>query len=202
MKYQGQLAQVAIRLFDTLGVPVTGVLYSAVTAKIWKAGTLGFVPKTLASADWLELGYGIYIINFSPTDMNTLSTFAYYLTGAGFVPYWNTFDVTPAPLSLLANTPLCVVTGNVVDLGGQSFSDQNQNLVISFRIANVPQSVGGTSIVSSKLLTTTTDAFGNFSVAILQGAVVIVEIAPLGLRQKITIPATTSATLLSLLPPF
>lgn len=201
-KYQGQVANVAVRLLDGSGNPVTGVLYSGVTVKYAKAGATSFSTKVLASADWTELGYGIYVLNFSPTDMSTLGTFVYYLSGSGFVANWSTFDVSPVPLSLLANTPLCVVSGNVVDLGGQAYSDQSQNLVISFRVASVPQQVGGTSIVSSKLLTTTTDAYGNFSVAILQGAIVIVEIDPLGIRQKITIPAQTSATLLSLLPPF
>jgi len=201
--FQGQSHWELVYAGDPVsGAPITGLLFSAVSVSYLYGGATVFVPKTLLASDWTEIGGGYYFLQFKAADLTQLGSLAFVVTNAAIKPIYHSFDVDPAPIGLLAQPPLCVITGNVVDLAGRSFSDQNQSLAISFRIATVPQQVGGTSLISSRLITTTTDAYGNFSVALLQGALVFVEVDPLGLKQRFTVPTNQStATLLSLLPP-
>lgn len=199
--FAGQVHWENFYLSDSLGNPVTGLLYSAMTVQYRYAGTTPLLTKVLAAADWDEYGGGYYFLRFNPADIPNVGTVGYTVSGGTALPNIEDFDVDPAPLSLLANPPLCVITGNIVDLAGRSFSDQNQSLTITFKPISVPQQVGNASLISSRLITTITDAFGNFSIALLQGATVIVEAPALGLRQQFTVPALSNAALLSLLPP-
>lgn len=181
---------------------VTGLLFSDLVVGYLLGGATTYTPKVLTSADWTELGVGSYFLRFTATELAHVNGLAFKATNAAIRPIIGNFDVDPAPLSFLASAQTCIVTGNVIDLAGRALSDQNQSLTISFRVSKVPQQVGGQSIISSRLITTTTDCFGNFSVALLRGAKVVMEADPLGLKQQFTVPDQSSATILACLPPF
>jgi hypothetical protein len=198
-KYLGQPAEVSLQL-TLAGVPVTGVLFSAVTVTVRPPLGTAFVPKVMTALNWMELGAGIYVLTFSPADMALPGEFVYGVAGGAFDFQWGSINVIPPPPAIIATPPVCVITGNVIDLEGRSFWDA-QALTVTFRPVQMPQQSGNTSLITSRPIVTTTDAYGNFSVPLLQGSTVLVEVAALGLRQQFVVPALTTATLLSLLPP-
>jgi len=194
-KFQNRSAESVVELKKD-GAPVSGVLKPALTVQVRKAGTSSFSFKTLASDDWAELGYGLYALKWSASDMNTLGEFVFRLASSTSDPYLGIFSVVPAPLGILASPGVCIVSGNIVDIGGNASHSQQ----VSFRASQFPASAGP-SLIAGGYLTTTPDAYGNFSVALLQGRSVVVEIAQSGLKHTITVPSQPSASLLDLLPP-
>lgn len=197
MALQGRAWETTVRLMDS-GLPVTGVLFSAVSVKFRRSGESSFTTKTLIITDWEELSNGFYALVWSESDMADLGEFRYFLAPAtsGFDEVTGTFDIDPVPLSVLAAPEVCIVSGNVVHLNG----DPATCTAVVFRIVKTP-SVVSSSLVDGSLLRTTPDAFGNFSVVLLRGKKVIVEIERSGIKHTITVPEQATADLVDLLPP-
>ena len=129
--------------------------------------------------------------------MDTLGEFSF----RSLCPYANEerfekFDIEPAPLGGDAQAPVCIVTGNLVDIGG----DPSHSCQVVFRPQYVP-GVAGYSLISADLIRTYPDAFGNFSVKLLRSSQVLVEIAGAGIKNLITVPDAPTANLIDLLPP-
>lgn len=195
--YQGQIYYAPVKL-TLSGTPVTGVLYSALTLKYWQAGQISFTTTAVLIANWTELGDGWYVLTLPATLTNTIGAFYFSLSGTGFDTYENsTLTVEAPPVSTALTPTTCAVTGNVVDLGGLPGQGQR----ITFRIVSVPYKTVAGSLIAADRVNTTPDAYGNFSVALIYGATVIVEIESAGINHQIVIPSQSSATLLSLLPP-
>lgn len=182
------------------GDPVLDVTFDEPTLRTCYAPA-ALAPRVIVTEDWSELGGGYYLLRFTEDDLTDIGKFAYRLTSVGIVPIYGAFDVDPAPLSFLASPAVCIVSGNVLDLSGKAPADQNQSMLISFRTTRVPQQVSGLSLLSARLITTTTDAYGNFSVALLRNAEAIFEADSLGLKQQITVPDQETANIIDLLPP-
>jgi len=179
------------------GVPATGINYTQVLVKYKRFGDTAFSTRTLQNGDLIELGNGFYTLKWPATFTNTLGTFMYKMTSVLFDNFlYDTFDVDPQPLAFNVPPDICVVSGNVIDIGG----NPAQNVRVSFRVPEFPLIVG-TSIVDANRIYTVPDALGNFSVSLLQGQVVIVEVERTGIQVQVTIPMTSTATLASLLPP-
>lgn len=179
------------------GTPVTGVLYSAITVKYKKYAQTSFTTRTLVSADWTELGNGYYLLVWESAFLNILGPFVFTLTGGSFNnQVFLEFDVDPQPASFFAPANTCLVSGNIVDIGGRP----SQHNRISFRAPEFPVAIGG-SIIDANKVFTEPDGLGNFSVALIQGQNVVVEIDRTGIYAQITIPMASSANLTDLLPP-
>jgi hypothetical protein len=118
------------------------------------------------------------------------------ITGAGlFNQVFGEFDVDPQPVSFLTPPDLCVVTGNITDIGGKP----GIHRTVSFRPPEFPVIVG-TTVVDADKVYTNPDYMGNFSVALIQGQTVLVEIDRTGIYTQITIPMAPTANLTDLLP--
>jgi hypothetical protein len=177
-------------------VPALGVTYDLLNVKASKNGGL-FAAKEVTEEGWRDLEDGYYSILWSESDMDTMGEFYWVMDipslGVGFR---GSFDVDPAPFYIDSTAPTCVVTGNIVDIGG----DPLVLNVLSFRPRNVP-GAAGQSFVASGHIRTSTDAYGNFSVKLLRSAIVLVEIENAGIRHLITVPDEPTAALIDLLPP-
>jgi hypothetical protein len=194
--FQGSSYEATIYL-SLLDVPATSIAYSAVTLAIHKPGQSSFSSSTLLTANWRNLGNGIYAITFPSANLDTLGRFTYTLTGAGFDNFiFDSFDVEPVPLALLAQVDTCIVSGNIIDIGG-SFQHRQ---CISARVPTFPAQAG-TSLIAADPIKTYPDAFGNFQLVLIQGQTVIVEIENAGIYNQITVPMVSTANLLDLLPP-
>jgi len=180
-------------------LPVLGVLPEQAAVSMRRTGTYEFEIKTLDEDNWKDLGNGYYAVVWGESNTGSLGEFYYILETTGAVPFSyieGSFSIEPVPLSVLIAPGKCVISGNIVDIGG----DVGTESWINFRIAKTP-SVAGTSIVEGKLLRTVPDVFGNFSVVLLRGKKVIVEIPQSGLKHTITVPDQETANLVDILPP-
>lgn len=196
---QGRAFETVVRLQTALLVPVTGVLFSQVAVSMRKTGTYAFAVKTLTALNWKEIGLGYYAVIWSEGDMGALGDF-YYTVSQNGGPTFNYveghFSVDPVPLSTLVAPERCVVSGNIIDIGGEVGTES----WITFRIAKTP-SVSGASMIEGKIIRTVPDVFGNFSVTLLRGKKVVVEIPQSGLKHTITVPDQETASLVDILPP-
>ena len=190
--YQNQSTEVIVKA--TLGgVPVTGLLSSNFTLKYWKNGASSF---TVFTTTITEIGYGNYKILIPSTLVDTLGDWLLRVEGSLFDTFELKYSVESAPTSILASPSLCIVSGNIIDIGGEA----SLNKAITCRIVNVPKK-SGTSLVSVDRLSTVPDALGNFSFALIRGITVVIEIPSTGIRQQILVPNASSAQLIDLLPP-
>lgn len=179
------------------GVPVTGILPAGVTAKYRRAGDTALQTKALTASDWVEIGNGLYVIKWTTSEMRAVGPFLFQLSGgSSFDSFYDGFDVLPYPVGSVITPTKCIVTGNVMDLGGTP----DQDMQIKFRIAKYPASFQG-AIAGGKPIFTTPDPLGAFSVSLLRGAIVIVTMEGAGLKQQFVVPDQDSAALLDLLPP-
>lgn len=65
-------------------VPAVGITNSNVSVKYKKTGQTSFQTLTVTTLNWIEIGNGFYTLVFSPIETDTVGTFAYNATGAGF----------------------------------------------------------------------------------------------------------------------
>jgi len=198
MALQGQLTE-RTYLLKLSNVPVTGIVFGAVTVKLKKFGDVAFATKTMTAPDWVELGNGYYTLKLSPTDMDTVGTIAILVSGLAFdAPAMDQFSVDPVTIPVLAAGPdLCVLSGTVKNLSG--LSPIQTKVVV--RPVEFPAKYG-LNVLAADATWTYLDAYGTFSLALVQGSTVIVEIERAAIRHQINIPYTPTANLLDLLPPF
>ena len=175
--------------------PALGITYDMVSVTVSKDGN-DFVEKIVTEDGWKDLGGGYYSLLYTEADLDTVGElFAIIDIPSLGVGVWDNFDVDPVPFHLDNDSPVCVVSGSIVDIGGES-----QPTGIDFRPRTIPV-IAGRSLVSANLIHTTTDAYGNFSVKLLRRAKVLVEIESAGIRYLIDVPDLPSASLIDLLPP-
>jgi hypothetical protein len=199
MAVKGIPRKSVVRLFYNIGYgiqPAVGVSYDEAEVLYSKDGSL-FELKVLTIPDWTELGDGYYTVHWSSADMDTVGEFAFRvsvpITGEG--EYFGTFEITPAPYGIPYESPTCLVTGNLQDIGG----DPSNTGGIVFRPRYVPGKAGS-SLITAEIIRTAADSFGNFNVKLLRGSQVIVEIEQAGIKNMIIIPDAPTANLIDLLP--
>jgi len=199
---QGRKYETVVRLMvdGTYGLtPVAGVPFAQVAATMRRTDIYVFELKALNLTNWVELQDGYYVVVWSTSDTSHLGELFFYLESSGAIPF-NTvegkFSIEPTPLAVLAAPDRCIISGNVINLGGEPGTES----WVTFRLAKTP-SVASTSVVEGKILRTYPDVFGNFSISLLRSKKVIVEIPQSGLKHTITVPDQETANLVDVLPP-
>lgn len=175
----------------------TGVLFSQVTVSYKKSTDTSFTLKALTGpADFREIGLGVYEINFSGLELDTLGTFIFVVNSNGALPapvlnqYVGLAEVqaaaayTPGTITLSTN----IITGNLVGLSGSALADE----AVSARIISAPTVIGtlpNLGGVGTNTVSTQTDSGGFFALELIQGAVVDIVIPATGYRRTLTVPA-------------
>lgn len=195
MALQGRSWESNIRL-SLAGAPVTGALRAAVTVRFRRPGGTTLETKTVVAGDWLEIGNGLYVLKWFPSEMAAVGPFYFEVVGGAFDPHIDEFDIMPNTPSQILTPGTCVVSGNIVDLGAQASTGHP----IRFRLAKAPAVAAG-AFVAGAILETRPDAYGAFSIALNRGSKVVVDIEAVALRHQITIPDQETANLVDLLPP-
>lgn len=198
LAYLGSNWESNVRLMADTGyglTPLAGVTSEQIDLIYRKMGG-PFVAKDMSAENWIEYGLGHYAIRWSPEDLDTIGDFVFELS----YPYQQDslvkeFSVVTPPSSFGVPAPVCILSGNLVDIGGAPLS----SVEVVIRPPHVPYYAGST-LVGSGLIRTTTDAYGNFSVRLLRETSVLVEIDKAGIRYLINIPDSATAQLVDLLP--
>lgn len=195
MPYQGIGYETTVRLMDG-STPVTGILPGDVTVKIRKTGDILFTEKVMNADSWVELENGFYILRWNASDMSEIGSFFWSIAGAGFDFQAYEFQVSPYPVMPAMTPATCVVSGNMVDLGGtpEAFAD------IVFRPIKLPTEANGI-LITGRPIRTKPNAYGSFSVSLIRGMQAIVDIEWVGIKTQIIIPDAATANLIDLLPP-
>lgn len=194
MIHQGQDFEVIVRLMSG-GSPVLGVVVGNVTMNIWKTGMGDFVIRPISPLEWTELSNGYYTIKFNSDDSNTLGVFFFTLSGS-FDLFTKELSIDPAQINQVLVDDVCIVFGNIVDIGGNPES----RTPVYFRPVAGPHVVS-TSLINSAPINMSPDAYGNFSVRLLRNQTVVVSIPGAGINNQIVVPDQSTALLLDLLPP-
>lgn len=195
---QGQDFELLFRLLDNTQTPVTGAIFSDLTADFWIPGETAFQTRAVPTEDFLEIGLGYYSLKLSgQNDLNSLGT--YFLRLSALTSEVTEVDLTveTAPIGIDPDPAICVVSGNITDIGGEPGEGQQ----VTFRGADFPVQTGGTSIITSDAIRTFPDAQGNFSVKLLREQTVIVKIDRTGIENQFEVPDQETAQILDLLPP-
>lgn len=195
----GKQKDITLQLFNTGAygpAPIEGVPREDVTLQLRKNGEEAFTERPLEEGEWLEIGLGYYALRFAAEDFDVLGELRYVLSGPSFDTTSGAFDVDPAPISFETAPPQCIVSGNIVDIGG----DPLQQTRVFFQPKNVPGKTGG-SLIASGNIELLTDVYGNFSVKLIRESRVLVKIPDAGIKVLIEVPDASSANLLDLLPP-
>jgi len=202
--YIGRQTDILVRLFENGSYeygsvyPALGITYDQFNGYMWKQGEITWTPIGVLQNEWVELGEGYYILKLRGTMLDKLGPMAVRITGDDIDTSVKEDVIEPLPPQFAIDASKCVVSGNIMDLTGDT---GNKNYDIRFSLVTLPQKIGGVALVSSDTIHTMPDAFGNFSVMLLCGTTVMVEIERAGIKNQITIPCQTSANLIDLLPP-
>jgi hypothetical protein len=70
----------------------TGVAFGSVTCDYAKAGDSALTNYPL-SGQWDEIGEGLYEVDFTSSELDTLGLFKYIVYGAGYLPYYGAVNV-------------------------------------------------------------------------------------------------------------
>ena len=195
MIYQGHSRELPVWL-QNAGSPATGIVYTDVTVEIRKAEGMGFLPKPLETEEWYEIGDGWYALTLSEDDVSVIGPLLIKLSGVGFDTAFHTHDVEPVPFGVMASNEICIISGNISDLGG----DPKWQVPIVFRPVELPTSSSG-SLITGDPIRTVCDVYGNFYVMLIRGKKAIVEIGRTGVKHTIIVPDQETANIIDLLPP-
>lgn len=198
--FLGKQKDVTFRLFNAGAygdLPVEGVTYDEVSLQIRKNGEAEFSVRTLLETEWLEIGFGFYALRFAGTDFDTLGELRYVLSGPSFDTHSDAFDVDPAPIAYETAPPQCIVSGNLVDIGGNPLQQSR----VHFQPRNVPGKTDGGSIIAAGDISVLSDVYGNFAVRLIRESKVLVTMPDAGIRILIEVPDAPTANILDLLPP-
>lgn len=195
--YQGRVYETVVYL-ELGGVPATGVNPGDAILKYKKYGETARTLFTMDTDMWKELDSGFYMISWPEELMDVQGKFTYFLEGVLFDNFLlDEFDIEVVPLVLTVPSEKCIISGNLIDIGGEPGTGQT----IRASVMSSPSKSSGGSIIVSDPIDHRPDAMGNFSIALLRGETVIIDIPRAGIRQQIVVPDQPSALLLDLIPP-
>src|SRR5262249_55164397 len=156
-------------------------------------GQTDFSTKVLSSSDWAELGNGLYSLRFSSADTNVVGDFTFTLASAKFDNFvYDEFEVEAQPegVEVPNNPQQCLVSGSIENIAAASPTGEPLKVVVyqpSFPAKS------NKLIISADPVYTFVDSQGNFSLALVRNATLIVEIKRCGIRAQITVPDAPTA---------
>lgn len=175
--------------------PVTGLDNTGFTVMAWWQGLSAFQAINLDAEDVVEISPGHYSIALDGVTA-ALGILFLQISGA-FDLIEKEFEVIPTPINTIPDPSLCVISGNVLDIGGNPGGKSNE---IIFRPVSFPKEQDG-SLISADSVITFPDVQGNFSVSLIRGQEVTVQVSNTGLRVQFTVPDQETANLVDVIPP-
>ena len=160
-------------------------------------GTSYAIGDSVKRLDFFEIDSanmaGYYSVLFTPTELDTLGPFVYFVEFTGAITSVRTVNIiaaTGVDTEAAPTINTCVLKDHIVGLDGNPSPNQS----VSARLLSLPSLVGSTGIVDS-VVSTKTDANGFFQLTVPQGSTLDVIIPSIGYRRTILVPSTTMANL-------
>jgi len=144
---------------------------------------------------WTDVGEGAYTILFFASELNTLGAFGFVITGTTIDQYSQTATVVAASVVAVPVTAqLCTLTGHLVDLKGAPLANSG----ISARVLGLPSVEQSQFLVGDDLVSTKTDANGEFFLSLVRLADVEIFIPAVNYRRRLVVPNQATAELLGI----
>lgn len=187
--------EVIVVLSDTTNTPVTGLEFDDVVCEYRKAGASSFVSKTLTIDDFTEIGSGVYTIDFTATELDTLGQFVIKVTGTGIAQSITIVDIVPAgTVSSAVTLSKCVISGQIADVTGYPIA----GAAVTARVVGAPSIELNTVAVTDDLVSVKTDLNGEFFISLIRLADVEITIPTVNYKRRLVVPNMASATLFNI----
>ena len=177
--------------------PVTGLIHSDLTCAYKKETQTSFTAKTLNVSNFIEIGNGVYTVEFTSAELDQAGSFVFVLTGATIDQSVTVVNVSATANP--ANTPVsvnkCIINGHIYTLDGEPAV----GVAVTARILSVPTVLSGIGILDDSI-TVKTDATGEFFIELVRLAEVYVDIPSIQYRRIFVVPNSASVNLFSGIP--
>lgn len=156
---------------------------------------LGFVTTLNSGRNiFVELGMGIYTIEFLATELDTIGTFTYKVNGATIQQFVGIADIIAVgTVATLVTVPTCIISGHVFGLDGKPILGAS----VSARILGFP-TTSNASVISDDRVSVVTDANGEFFITLARLATVDITISASNYRRQLVVPNSATALLLEI----
>ena len=161
-----------------------------------KPKSLSFEEIILESGDFQEAEDGFYNFKIKQEITSETGTYIFRVEGYELAEYFER-EALPQPLSSTPAPGVCVVTGNVRNVSGSMQAYKNS--IITAQPIKLPAEVSGSLILGSKVHTYA-DHEGFFSLPLVIGMTVIIEIPDAGVRFQAIVPDQETIRLEDLQP--
>lgn len=167
-----------------------------VLLRVKKPSSLAFEELTLEEGDFQEAEGGFYNLKIKKEDTLELGTYIFKVEGYELDVYTQR-ECLPQPLSSAPAPGVCVVTGNVRNISGVSRA--YGNTIVSAQPLKLPANVSG-SLILGKKVNTYADHDGFFSLPLIVGMTVLIEMPDAGVRFQTIIPDVDTVRIEDLIP--
>ncbi len=171
---------------------------SEIQVYVKRPSSVSFDEVLLVTGDFVECtdAPGFYNVKIKKDYTLEVGTYVFKLVGYELEEYFQK-EAYPQPLSSSPAPGVCIVTGNVRTVSGNS--QYYKNTVISAHPLKLPKEVNGSLILGSKVHTYA-DHEGFFSLPLIIGMTVLIEIPDSGVRFQAVIPEVESIRIEELMP--
>lgn len=158
---------------------------------------LGFSTTAVnGSTFWKEIGSGVYTVEFTAAELNTVGSFVFKITGATINQFVGVATIQAAGnAQTLKTVGTCIVTGHVYDVSGLPL----QNASVSARVVGFPTILTDV-VLSDSNVSVLTDANGEFFITLARLALVDITIPAANYRRQITVPSQATVNLFDSIP--
>lgn len=167
----------------------SGLTTDEVLCHLKRAGATAWRPKELTPANWQEAGHGVYVLSLDPGDVDEVGGLVVLITPAPDVksPVTSTLHHFEVVESRYAGTipaiPKTTICGHVVTLDEKGRAKAQ----VTARVAQFPLVLGGAGICND-IVTVETNDDGFFSLTIVTGAIVNVQIPCINYSRQFVVP--------------
>lgn len=193
---QSVAANLVTILTGTTGLPKTGLTSADVTCTYRKEGQSSFTAKSLNGSNFTEIGSGVYTIQFTSAELNTLGSFTWIVSGATIQTFTGLANVvTDAAATTAPTVVTCNLTGKLAHISGAPIV----NAAVTARIVGFPvleNSGNGIGVgFATESVSVKTDSNGVFSLTLGRLLEVEISIPAISYKRIITVPNSTSKDL-------
>ncbi len=154
-----------------------------------------FQALVLDGDNWTEVSDGYYDVSFAEGDLDVVGTMMIKITSADADTSYTSVNIVAADDEGITTVGLqtCILTGHIFDAMGEPVA----NAAVGARPIGLPAIEQSTAAITDDLVSTTTDANGQFFLTLIRLADVEVFIPVANFRRRIVVPNQASADLFS-----
>lgn len=177
----------------------TGLVDTDVAVFVKKPSDTTFVAYAITATEWDEVADNYYNIAIPKTltDENGTYIFKVTVTPGGPTDFFEQRENEPQPLTSSPAPNVCLVTGNIIDATGTA--NPFENVDVSAHPLLLPAEISANFVMGRKIFTRT-DHSGYFSLPLIQGMTVLIEVKSAGIRFQAVIPSQSTIRIEDLMP--